>query len=74
MKILILIARQYNQLLLIKELQEEGNNAILIQKKTGIQNFIVRKCMGSNARIYEEGTGRQCAFCVRAEEDVKAAA
>lgn len=71
MKILILIARQYNQLLLIKELQEEGNNAILIQKKTGIQNFIVRKCMEATRGYTKRELEDNVRFCVRAEEDVK---
>ena len=43
----------------------------MIQKKTGIQNFIVRKCMEATRGYTKRELEDNVRFCVRAEEDVK---
>lgn len=46
MRILYLIARQFNQLYEIKDLMVKGCNANLIEERTGIKSFIVKRSMG----------------------------
>ena len=71
MRILFLIARQFNQLLVVKELAASGKGKDEIAKKAGIQPFVAGKCMtqAKNFRIKEL---RACVEkCVEAEEAVK---
>ncbi len=71
MRILFLIARQFNQLLVVKELALAGKGKDEIAKKAGIQPFIAARAMsqGKNFRMEEL---RSCLEkCAGAEEDVK---
>lgn len=71
MRILYLIARQYNQMLQVKELTGRGCGQQEIAGKLGLQNFIVRNLQNC-VRPY---TSRQLADilrdCTQTEEDVK---
>lgn len=71
MRIMYLIARNFNQLLMIKELTENGNASSAIASKMGIQGFLVGK-LQSQARPFKVGVLRR-AFeeCVSLEEAVK---
>lgn len=71
MRILFLIARQFNQLLSVKELMSTGKGKDEIAKKVGLQPFVAGKVMtqarafsGEKLRSYVE----KCVFC---EEAVK---
>lgn len=71
MRILFLIARQFNQLLVVKELALTGKGKDEIAKKAGIQPFVAAKAMsqGKNFRMGElRGYLEKCA---EAEEAVK---
>lgn len=71
MRILFLLARQFNQLLKIRELKDLGYDVKTIAEKAGIQSFIVKKSMLC-LKHYTVGKLRQAvADCVQAEEDVK---
>lgn len=71
MRILFLIARQFNQLLLIKDLREQGYDQNTIASKVGIKPFIVKKSL-SQASQFDKNTLRQAVEdCVDAEEAVK---
>lgn len=71
MRILFLIARQFNQLLVVKELAVLGKGKDEIAKKAGIQPFVAGKCM-TQARNFRISELRTCVEkCVEAEEAVK---
>ena len=71
MRILFLIARQFNQLLVVKELAASGKGKEEIAKKAGIQPFVAAKAM-AQARGYRLLELRACVEkCVEAEEAVK---
>ncbi len=71
MRILYLIARQFNQLLMIKELASEGLGNNQIAAKAGMPPFAVRRNLPI-ARQYSKDTLKSCiASCVKAEEEVK---
>ncbi len=71
MRILFLIARQFNQLFMVKELAAAGKGKEEIAKKAGLQPFVVARTMsqGKNFRMEEL---RNCLEkCAEAEEAVK---
>lgn len=71
MRIMYLIARNFNQLLMIKELTENGNASSAIASKMGIQGFLVGK-LQSQARQFKVGVLRRALEeCVSLEEAVK---
>lgn len=71
MRIMYLIARNFNQLLMIKELTENGNASSAIASKMGIQGFLVGK-LQSQARPFKVGVLRRALEeCVSLEEAVK---
>ncbi len=71
MRILYLIARQYNQLLIIKELMAEGNSSALIAQKSGIHPFAVRKLSGIAGKFSSSDLKQAVSACVAMEEAVK---
>lgn len=71
MRILFLIGRQYNQLLMIKELQSEGNSPDLIAKKTGIHPYAAKKLSGISRKFNEEALKHAVHTCTEMEEAVK---
>lgn len=71
MRIMYLIARNFNQLLMVKELTENGNASSAIASKMGIQGFLVGK-LQAQARPFKAGVLRRALEeCVSLEEAVK---
>ena len=71
MRILFLVARQFNLLLQVKELKEKGYENKEIGSKTGLAPFIAAKYVTQAAR-FQKGYLRQALEdCVEAEEAVK---
>ncbi len=71
MRILFLIARQFNQLLTVKELVAAGKGKDEIAKKAGIQPFVAAKAI-AQCRSFSGAELRACVEkCVEAEEAVK---
>ena len=71
MHILYLLARQFNQLLQVKELREQGYGNKEIEAKTGIQGFVVRKYMGCIGRYSVAKLRQAVEDFTQAETDVK---
>lgn len=71
MHILYLLARQFNQLLQVKELREQGYGTKEIESKTGIQGFVVRKYMGCIGRYSVAKLRQAVEDFTQAETDVK---
>jgi DNA polymerase-3 subunit delta len=71
MRILYLIGRQYNQLLMIRELSSEGEGVSQIASKTKIPPFAVRRNLGIAGKYSISGLKRSVSACVEAEEQVK---
>lgn len=71
MRILFLIARQFNVLLQVKELKNKGLDTNSIGEKTGLAGFIARKYVAQAAKFKEADLRQALADCVEAEEAVK---
>ncbi len=71
MRILFLIARQFNLLLQVKELRNKGYDANMIGEKTGLAGFIARKYVAQASKFKEEDLRRALTDCVETEEAVK---
>lgn len=71
MRILYLLARQFNQLMQVKELQNRGCNTKEIAEKTGIQSFVVKNYTGCTGRYSVKQLREAVEECTRTEQDVK---
>ena len=71
MRILFLIARQFNLLLQVKELKNKGYDAAVIGTKVGLAGFIARKYVAQAAKFKEAELKKALEDCVEAEESVK---
>lgn len=71
MRILFLIARQFNQMMQIKDLRERGYGASEIASKAGIAPFIVKKSLAQASHFEMDELCRAVKDCVEAEEAVK---
>lgn len=71
MRILFLIARQFNQLLQVKDLMEKGMNKGTIASKLKMQPFVVGKTMPQARQFGREQILSYVEFCVETEEAVK---
>lgn len=71
MRILALIARQFNLLLQTKTLREKGYDKSTIAQKMGVAPFVAGKCMEQAARFKKEVLRAAVDDCVRADEDIK---
>lgn len=71
MRILFLIARQFNQLLQVKELSEKGMERKLIASKLKMQPFVVGKIMPQARQFSREQILSYVQLCVEVEEAVK---
>lgn len=71
MRILFLIARQFNLLMQVKECRAKGYDNRTIAEKTGLHNFIVGKYLAQAARFTSETLRGAVSACVEAEEGVK---
>lgn len=71
MRILFLLARQFNLLLQVKELQKLGYGNQDIAAKAGLQSFVVRKYTGCTGRYTSAELRQAVEDFTQAEEDVK---
>lgn len=71
MRILFLIAKQFNQLLQAKELTEHGNNQKEIESKLGVPGFVVRNAVNCARQYTKEELENIVRDCTQTEEDVK---
>lgn len=71
MRILFLIARQFNLLLQVKELKNKGYDANTIGTKTGLAGFIAKKYVAQAAKFKEAELRTALSDCVETEEAVK---
>jgi len=71
MRILFLIARQFNLLMQVKNLNTLGFDQNSIAKKTGIPGFAVRNYLGQARRFGADILKEAVTDCVDSEEAVK---
>lgn len=71
MRILFLIARQFNLLLQVRELKNKGYDVNTIAAKTGLAGFIARKYVSQASKFREADLKSALADCVETEEAVK---
>lgn len=71
MRILFLIARQFNLLLQVKELGRSIRDTRVISEKTGLHGFVVGKYVAQAKRFQTETLRKAVEDCVVAEEAVK---
>ena len=71
MRILFLIARQFNLLMQVKGMRAAGNNQQTIAEKTGLQGFIVGKYITQSGKFTHQMLREIVEACVEAEEAVK---
>lgn len=71
MRILFLIARQFNQILLVKEMMASGNDKSAIASKLKIPPFVAGKLMPQARTFTREQLAGCVEACVEAEEVVK---
>ena len=71
MRILVLITRQFNLLLQVKELKNKGLNTAAIGEKVGLKDFIARKYVTQASKFKESDLRRALADCMESEEAVK---
>lgn len=71
MRILFLIARQFNMLLQVKELKKKGYDNRVIAEKTGLHSFVVSKYAAQAAKFKTGDLKQALTACVEADESVK---
>ena len=71
MGILALIARQFNLMLQVKELQQKGISTKKIGEKTGLSPYIAQKYEKQAAKFKMKELGMALEACVKADEAVK---
>ena len=71
MRILFLIARQFNQLLQVKEMRSHGYDASAIASRLGMAPFIVKNAIRQSGRFSLEDLKDGVKHCVELEEAVK---
>ena len=71
MRILFLLARQMNQLLIVKDLAEAGETKDGIAKAMGLRPFVAGKLLGQSRAFTFQELRSFLQICVEAEESVK---
>lgn len=71
MKILFLIARQFNQMLLLKDLRAQGFDSQTVASKAGLSSFIAKKALAQAAKFEQSVLQRAVQDCVEMEHAVK---
>ncbi len=71
MRILFLIARQFNQMLQVRSLSEQGYDGTSIASRAGIAPFIAKRTLAQAKRFTIPVLRRAVEDCVEAEEAVK---
>ena len=71
LRILALIARQFNLLMQVKDLRRQGFDQGEIASRAGIMGFVVRNCLRQAEYFSEKDLRRAVEECIRTEEAVK---
>ncbi|MCC8065575.1 MAG: DNA polymerase III subunit delta [Clostridiales bacterium] len=71
LRILFLIARQFNQMLQVQDLSDQGLDNASIASKAGIASFIVKKSLSQASHFSKEALRQAVEDCVEAEEAIK---
>lgn len=71
MRILFLIARQFNQMLQLRDLRDQGFDNKAVASKAGLAPFIVTKILGQASHYDKEKLRQAVTDCVEAEASVK---
>lgn len=71
MRILVLISRQFNQMLQIRDLRDRGMDRDTIAGKAGLAPFIVKRLLGQISRFSLNDLRQAVEDCVDAEEAIK---
>lgn len=71
MRILVLIARQFNLLLQVKDLRRQGFDQGTIASRAGIMGFVARNCLRQAEFVPAEMLRQAVEDCVRTDEAVK---
>lgn len=71
MRILVLIARQFNLLLQVKELKRKGYDNRVIAEKTGLPGFVAGKYAAQASKFKTADLKQALTACVEADESVK---
>ena len=71
MRILFLLARQFNLLMQVKQFREEGVSPPVIAEKTGLHSFVVQKYIAQAAKFSNETLRAAVEECVELETAVK---
>lgn len=71
MRILFLMARQFNQMMQVKDLRDQGFDQNTIASKAGMAPFIVKRSLSQAGRFSKETLREAVEDCVDAEEAVK---
>lgn len=71
MRILFLIARQFNQMLQVRDLKEQGYDSGTIASKAGVAPFIAKRALSQASRFSKKVLQQAVEDCVDAEESVK---
>lgn len=71
MRIMFMIARQFNLLMQVKELRGAGYDSAIIAEKTGLHKFVVSKHIAQSGKFKNEMLREAVRGCVDAEEAVK---
>ena len=70
-KILVLLTRQFNLLLQVKELQRLGGTQKSISEQTGAPFFQIKKCLYQASRFTEEALRRRLLRLIESDADIK---
>lgn len=71
LRILALLERQFTLLLKVKDLQTLGQPTSVIQKKTGLPSFVVKRTISQASRFQLSNLKAALAVCADTESDIK---
>lgn len=71
LRILALLARQFNQLMQVQDLRSQGFDQTAIATRAGMMNFVVRNCLRQAGYFSRETLRQAVEDCVRTETDIK---
>ena len=71
LRVLILMGKQFERILQVKELREQSFDQSTIADRLGMRGFVVRKSLGQGARFTQAQLKQALARCVAADESIK---
>ncbi len=71
LKILIMMGRQFDRILQVKELRDQSYDQATIAERLKLQGFVVRKTLNQASRFTPGQLKRAIARCVAADENIK---